>query len=290
VLSTVLATPCSGPFLGPVFGYTLTQPTVVTYAVFGSIALGMSLPYILVGLFPGLVKFMPKPGAWMATFKEVLGFVMLGTVAYLFYLLRQQPDWFVPTFVMLIGIWLACWWVGRAQETTGTAGFGRWLQAAAAGAAVAAAGFLWLGPHDSLINWEKPFSPARLADLRRSGSTVMVDFSADWCLTCKANLQFAIETDRVKAKLQKNRVVPMLADWTDGSDEIRRVLEGLGSRSIPVLAIYPAAKPGETPPEPIVLRDLLTESQVLAALEEAGPSCCPPPEIRAAAAPAAAGR
>ena len=118
----------------------------------------------------------------------------------------------------------------------------------------------------------------------------MVDFSADWCLTCKANLQFAIETDRVKAKLQKNRVVPMLADWTDGSDEIRRVLEGLGSRSIPVLAIYPAAKPGETPPEPIVLRDLLTESQVLAALEEAGPSCCPPPEIRAAAAPAAAGR
>jgi suppressor for copper-sensitivity B len=290
VLSTVLATPCSGPFLGPVFGYTLTQPTAVTYAVFGSIALGMSLPYILVGIFPGLVRFMPKPGAWMATFKEVLGFVMLGTVAYLFYLLRQQPDWFVPTFVMLIGIWLGCWWVGRSQETTGTAGFGRWLQAAAVGSAVAAAGFLWLGPHDSLIKWEKPFSPARLADLRQSGATVMVDFSADWCLTCKANLQFAIETDRVKAKLQKNRVVPMLADWTDGSDEIRRVLEGLGSRSIPVLAIYPAAKPGETPPEPIVLRDLLTEGQVLAALEEAGPSCCPPPEIRAAAAPVAAGR
>ena len=100
VLSTVLATPCSGPFLGPVFGYTLTQPTAVTYAVFGSIALGMSLPYILVGLFPALVRFLPRPGPWMATFKEVLGFVMLGTVAYLFYLLRQQPDWFVPTFVM----------------------------------------------------------------------------------------------------------------------------------------------------------------------------------------------
>jgi suppressor for copper-sensitivity B len=290
VLSTVLATPCSGPFLGPVFGYTLTQPTAVTYAVFASIALGMSLPYILVGLFPGLVKFMPKPGAWMATFKEILGFVMLGTVAYLFYLLRQQPDWFVPTFVMLVGIWLGCWWVGRAQETTGTAGFGRWLQAAAVGGAVAAFGFLWLGPRDSLIKWEKPFSPVRLAELRREGATVMVDFSADWCLTCKANLQFAIETDSVKATLEKNRVVPVLADWTDGSDEIRQVLEGLGSKSIPVLAIYPGAKPGETLPEPIILRDLLTESQVLAALEEAGPSCCPPPEIRAASAAGPPGR
>ncbi|MFM7136699.1 MAG: protein-disulfide reductase DsbD family protein [Planctomycetota bacterium] len=285
VLSTVLATPCSGPFLGPVFGYTLTQPTAVTYAVFGSIALGMSLPYILVGLFPGLVKFLPKPGAWMATFKEILGFVMLGTVAYLFYLLRQQPDWFVPTFVMLVGIWFGCWWVGRAQETTGVAGFGRWLQAGIMAAAVAAFGFLWLGPHDSLIRWEKPFSAERLAELRRNGNTVMVDFTADWCPTCKLNLATAIETDRVKATLEQNRVVPVLADWTDGSDEIREFLEMLGSRSIPLLAVYPGAKPGEPLRDPIVLRDLLTESQVIAAIEQAGPSCCPPPELRAAATP-----
>jgi thiol:disulfide interchange protein len=290
VLSTVLATPCSGPFLGPVFGYTLTQPTVVTYLIFGSIALGMSLPYILVGLFPQLVRFLPKPGAWMATFKEVLGFVMLGTVAYLFYLLRQQPDWFVPTFVMLVAIWMGCWWVGRAQETIGPVSFGRWIQGATIAAVVSVAAFFWLGPHDSLIKWVKPFSPARLADLRRDGATVMVDFSADWCLTCKANLQFAIETKRVKAALEKNRVVPVLADWTDGSDEIREALEGLGSRSIPVLAIYPGAKPGEPLRGPIILRDLLTESQVLAAIEDAGPSCCPPPEIRAASVTAPAGR
>ena len=290
VLSTVLATPCSGPFLGPVFGYTLTQPTAVTYAVFGSIALGMSLPYLVVGLVPGLVRFLPKPGAWMATFKELLGFVMLGTVAYLFYLLRQQPDWFVPSFVMLVGIWFGCWWVGRAQETTGVAGFGRWVQAAALATAVAAAGFVWLGPHDSLIKWEKPFSPARLAELRRNGSTVMVDFTADWCPTCKLNLATAIETERVKAMLDKNRVVPVLADWTDGSDDIREFLEMLGSRSIPLLAIYPGSKPGEPLKDPIVLRDLLTESQVITALEQAGPSCCPPPEIRAATAPAPAGR
>ena len=84
--------------------------------------------------------------------------------------------------------------------------------------------------------------------------------------------------------------MPVLADWTDGSDEIREVLEGLGSRSIPVLAIYPGSKPGEPLQNPIILRDLLTESQVLAAIDKAGPSCCPPPEIRAASAAAPPGR
>jgi thiol:disulfide interchange protein len=283
VLSTVLATPCSGPFLGPVFGFTLTQPTVVTYAVFGAIATGMALPYILVGLFPGLVRFLPRPGAWMATFKELLGFVMLGTVAYLFTFL--QHDWFVPTFVMLVGIWMACWWVGRAQEASGTVGFGRWVQAAVIATTVGTAAFLLLGPVKSLIEWEQPFSRARLAELRKSGATVMVDFSADWCPTCKFNLATAIETNRVKAAIEKNRVVPMLADWTDGSPEIKQMLESLESRSIPVLAIFPAAKPGESLPAPIVLRDLITEAQVLDALERAGPSCCPPPTIRAAQLP-----
>jgi suppressor for copper-sensitivity B len=270
VLSTVLATPCSGPFLGPVFGFTLTQPTAVTYAVFGAIATGMALPYVLVGLVPGLVKFLPKPGAWMGTLKEVLGFVMLGTVAYLFTFLHH--DWFVPTFTLLVGIWAACWWVGKAQETTGSVGFGRWVQAGAVAAAVGWGAFTLLAPGESVIEWQQPFSRERIAELRKSGATVMVDFSADWCPTCKFNLAYAIETDRVKAAVEKNGVVPVLADWTDGSNEIKLALEGLQSRSIPVLAIYPAARPGEPAPEPIVLRDLITEAQVLAAIERAGPS------------------
>jgi thiol:disulfide interchange protein len=112
----------------------------------------------------------------------------------------------------------------------------------------------------------------------------MVDFSADWCPTCKFNLATAIETNRVKAAVEKNRVVPVLADWTDGSLEIKQMLESLQSKSIPLLAIFPAAEPGGSLPEPIVLRDLITESQVLEALDRAGPSCCPPPEIRAASA------
>jgi suppressor for copper-sensitivity B len=289
VLGTVLATPCSGPFLGPVFGFTLTQPTAVTYAVFAAIATGMALPYILVGLFPALVRFMPRPGAWMATFKELLGFVMLGTVAYLFYMLRQQPAWFVPTFVMLIGIWMGCWWVGRLQERQGVVGFGRWVQAAAIGAAIGTAGFAWLGPHAGghgrLIEWQEPFSVQELATHRMGGATVLVDFTADWCPTCKTNLATAIERPRVAETIRKNRVVPILADFTDRSREIDRFLASMGSRSIPFLVIFPGSEPGKPLRDPIVLRDAITESQLLAALEQAGPSRSPPPTIRAAQVP-----
>jgi len=287
VLSTVLATPCSGPFLGPVFGFTLTQPTSVTYAVFAAIAAGMCLPYVVVGLLPGLVRFLPKPGAWMGTFKEMLGFVMLGTVVYLFTILRTE--WFVPTLALLVGIWAACWWVGKAQETTGTVGFGRWMQAGAVAAAVGWGAFTLLAPGTSEIDWEQPFSRDRIAELRRSGATVMVDFSADWCPTCKFNLAYAIETDRVREAVERNRVVPVLADWTDGSSEIKAALESLQSRSIPVLAIYPAAAPGGECPEPIVLRDLITEQQVLEALERAGPSKPGAGPVRAASAARAGG-
>ena len=283
VLSTVLATPCSGPFLGPVFGFTLTQSTGVTYAVFAAIATGMALPYLLVGLFPGLVKFLPKPGAWMETLKEVLGFVMLGTVVFLFTFLNH--DWFVPTFALLIGIWAACWWIGRAQESrAGEIGLGRWLQAGGIVTTVGVLAFTFLGPVASVIPWE-PFSRERLADLRQKGATVLVDFSADWCMTCKYNLATAIETSKVKAEIERNRVVPLLADWTDGSPEIKVMLESLQSKSIPVLAIFPPARSGDRPPEPIVLRDLITETQVLSAIREAGPSRAASAEIRAASKP-----
>jgi len=270
VLSTVLATPCSGPFLGPVFGFTLTQPTGVTFAIFGSIATGMALPYILIGVFPRLVRFLPKPGPWMETLKEVLGFVMLGTVAYLFTFLNQ--DYFVPTFTLLIGIWAACWWVGKAQESAGGAvGPGRWFQAVSVAVIVGTLSFFFLGPTESLIDWQ-PFSRQRLTTLRSDGATVLIDFSADWCPTCKYNLSTAIETRKVKAAIEKNRVIPMLADWTDGSPEIKDMLASLQSKSIPVLAVFPAVQPGGRFVDPIILRDLITESQVLAAIRDAGPS------------------
>ena len=134
-------------------------------------------------------------------------------------------------------------------------------------AAAGWASFALLLPHDALLPWQ-PFSTAALTKLRAEGKTVMVDFTADWCLTCKTNLKFAINTPGVLQWIQSNNVVPLLADWTDGSQEIKDMLSTLQSNSIPVVAIFP----GDRPDEAIVLRDLITQGRLLEALKQAGPS------------------
>lgn len=266
VFTTILATPCSGPFLGPVFALTLNQPWQVTYVLFGSVGLGMASPYLLVGLFPQLVHFLPKPGDWMDTFKQLLAFVLLGTVVYLFTTIKS--DYFVATLTLLFGLWFGCWCIGRVPtwESSGRR-FRAWGTALAVSGAVGYLGFAYLAPHPKILPWQ-PFTPERLAQLRNEGQTVMVDFTAEWCLTCKLNFNRAIDTRRIEKVVQRNSVAPLLADWTDQNDTIRDTLNGLGSKSIPLLAIYP---PDASRPV-IVLRDVVTENQVMAALEQAGPS------------------
>ena len=177
-LSTLLATPCSGPFLGPVFGFTLAQPWQMTYLIFACVGLGMCAPYLLIGMFPSLVRWIPKPGAWMETFKHIMGFFLLGTVVFLF--LSLNKDYLVATFAMLIGIWAGCWWIGR---TSLAAEFGAKAAAWAQGAIVAAVigwfSFAVLVPHAALLKWQQ-FSPAVATKLAAEGKTVMVDFSAEW--------------------------------------------------------------------------------------------------------------
>ncbi len=127
--------------------------------------------------------------------------------------------------------------------------------------------FRFFGPIDTDLKWE-PYNEVQLAKYRSEGKTVMLDFTANWCLNCQINTRVAIDKEGVARLVEENGVVPMLADWTDRSDEIRDKLEELQSNSIPLLVIYPP-DPGANP---ILLRDLLTESQVISALEEAGPS------------------
>ena len=124
------------------------------------------------------------------------------------------------------------------------------IQAGGIVATVGTLAFMFLGPVASVIPWE-PFSRDRLAELRQKGATVLVDFSADWCMTCKYNLATAIETSKVKAEIERNHVVPLLADWTDGSPEIKAMLESLQSKSIPVLAVFPPIRSGN--PLPVLL-------------------------------------
>jgi thiol:disulfide interchange protein len=142
--------------------------------------------------------------------------------------------------------------------------------------AVGWASFHWLTPHESLIPWQS-FSRAEVQRLTTEGRTVLVDFTADWCLTCKLNLATAIETEDVKQLIEQNKVVPLWADWTEPSDEIKSALESINRNSIPQLVIYPAGQPHN----PIVLSDLISKQQVLDAISAAGPSKAPTKDLAA---------
>jgi len=185
-------------------------------------------------------------------------------VVYLF--TTMSAEYFIPTLTLLFGLWFACWLIGR---TPITADLGQkltsWGTGLAAAALVGLFAFNFL-LHESEFPW-RPFSPQALQQARAEGKTVMVDFTADWCPNCKFNTYTAIDTDDVRRLVEQNGVVPLLADWTDPNAEIKEALNGLGYNSIPVLAIWPAGE--ETP---IILADVLRESQVLDALQEAGPS------------------
>src|SRR5581483_883154 len=222
------------------------------------------------GAFPRLVRWLPKPGPWMETVKQVMGFVLLFTVVYFF---ASVPSHYIPTLATVIGVWFACWLIGRVPiyESVRKQSLA-WIAGCGVALAVGYFSFEFFGPRTAAerkaaIAWE-PFSPGKLSEYVAQGKTVMIDFTANWCLTCQYNSHLAIDTPKVKSLVEQNGVVPMLADWTEYSPEIKAKLEELNSRSIPLLAIYPAGKPDEV----IVLRDALLESQVLAALQEAGPS------------------
>jgi thiol:disulfide interchange protein len=231
----------------------------------------MSFPYLVIGAFPELARWILKPGAWMETFKQLMGFVLLFTVVFLFYTLGDE-GLFVPTLTLIMGVWFACWLIGRVPLT---ASFDRKLQSWVYGVTFAAVigmlAFRFLSPTGGHLQWQ-PFSPERLAAAQREGKTVMVDFTANWCLNCKVNQVLALETRRVAELVSEYGIVPMLADWTNRDSQegqqVKDMLDSLGHSSIPLLAIYPAASPSE----PVLLSDLLTESQVLSALRQAGPS------------------
>lgn len=293
-ITTVLATPCTGPFLGTALAWAVRQPAYLTYAVFASVAIGMASPYLLIGLFPNLIRWLPKPGAWMETFKQLMGFVLLGTLVYL--LTFIQVWYVVPTFALLVGVWIGCWWIGRTPGyAPAPVRFRAWAEATAVIGLVGLFSFTWLGdvmhgrfatavdrelatrmgsesipvaPVDKEgLAWQ-PFTRAKFEQLVGEGKTVLVDFTADWCLVCKTLEATVLSTEQVRNLVAENEIVPLQADWTHQDPEVTEMLTQLGSKQVPVLAIFPAGRPNE----PIVLRDTYSENKLLTALQEAGPS------------------
>jgi suppressor for copper-sensitivity B len=271
IFTTLLATPCSGPLLGTVFAYTLGKSAWVIFAIFSSIGLGMAMPYLLIAAFPRLIVYLPKPGAWMDTFKQLLGFLLLATVAFIFSFFPQEDLVFV--FGSLIGVWFGCWIIGSVPNwETLPKRLAAWGGGIGAAAAACLLAFWMTAAGPAVLAWE-PYNEARLQQLQREGRTVLVDFTAKWCVNCIVNYNIAINTQQTGRLVRELGAVPMLADWTDHDEAIGAKLKELDSNSIPVLAIFP----GSDPQNPIVLRDLVTQGEVLTALRQAGPSVTVPP-------------
>ncbi len=267
VVTTLLATPCIGPGMGAALGWAVKQPPAATLAVFTSLGIGMASPYLLIGIFPGLVRFLPKPGEWMETFKQLMGFVLLGTVLFLLAILPSYD--LLPTLALFTCLALACWTYAKTPLTA-TAGERQqtWALSGAitVGGAVFAFGYLApLLQEKGDAAWQ-PFSLATLKQVAVDDrKTVLVDFSASWCANCKVLERTVLHTKRVEEAIQRHGVITMYADNTDYPPEIESTLHALRANGVPVIAIFP----GGDPYRPIVFRDGYTQSGLVNAIEQA---------------------
>jgi thiol:disulfide interchange protein DsbD len=281
VLATVLATPCTAPFLGTALGFAFVQGTGVILLMFVVVGLGLSAPYVLLSWQPAWLKFLPKPGPWMERFKVAMGFPILATAVWLFSLLPvhygKRTLW-LGLFLVLVALaaWMYGQFVQRGRTRRGTA-LAVVLVLLVVGYLYAVEGQLrWRAPEAQLaatgriretpdgIDW-KPWSPTAVTEARAAGQPVFVDFTADWCTTCQANKRLAIEIPSVRARLKSINAVPLLGDYTKLPEDITEELYRHGRAGVPLVLVYPkdAALPA------IVLPELLTPGTVLAALDQA---------------------
>lgn len=276
VTATVVATPCTAPFMGSALGYSLTQPALISLAIFTALGLGMSAPYVILTSTPWLLRFVPKPGRWMETLKHVMGFLLMATVVWLVWVLSIQAgsDSILLLLATLLVLGLCAWilgrWGGYAVEQ------GKRVTAITAAVALALASVSLASfnvtPADSVasgmtqadgLTWE-PFSPERVTELNGQGRPLLIDFTAAWCLSCKVNERVAFGSLDVQGKLSSLSVVTMKADWTSRDERITKALAEFGRNSVPLYVLYT----GKTGQSPIVLPELLTPGIVIEALNK----------------------
>ena len=277
ILATILATPCSGPFLGPTLVWSVRQTNSVTFLIWAVMGLGMASPYLLFAVVPGAVKLLPKPGMWMVRFKEFAGFVLLGTVIYFIWIL--EPRFVVPFLAAMLALGLALWMIGSLyQHNSATA---QKMKVRIAAIAVCLCG-LWLATNltkpasanqggeleivedGKTLPWQA-FTEARLMSLLEKKETVMIDFSAQWCQSCKANELIAINTPETLGLVKEHNIIPLYADWTRANPEIDKYLERFDSISIPLTVIIPEGEIDNA----VILRDAFTQGVMTKAIKKA---------------------
>ena len=283
VLATTLATPCTAPFLAPALGFAFQQSASIILLVFLTVGLGLSAPYLVLSWQPAWLKFLPKPGVWMEKFKIAMGFPMLATVVWLFNVASgNYGNNVVWLGVFLVLVAFAAWIFGEFVQR------GRKHQTASAIVTVlvlaGSYGFVlekeldWRVPVEineagqlkssaSGIDWQ-PWSPEAVAAARAAGKPVLVDFTADWCLTCQLNRKTSIEIPSVRAKLKALNAVALIGDYTHFPEAITRELNHYERAGVPLVLVYPK----NSAAQPLVLPAILTPGIVINALEGRTPA------------------
>ncbi len=273
VLATVVATPCTAPFMGAALGVALTLSAADALLVFTALGAGMALPYVALSMSPRLLRRLPKPGPWMETLRQALAFPMFTTAVWLVWVFGQQAG-IDGAALLLFGLLLlggAAWLLGRwpaARLSGRLRALTRGLAAALLIGAVAT-GVLGARSDDAeptatpeaATEWQ-PYSATAVQALRAEGRPVFVDFTAAWCLTCQVNKHTTLRTEAVQRAFREKGVTLMTADWTNQDPEITRALEALGRSGVPVYALYR----GDAE-VPVLLPEILTRKIVLDALE-----------------------
>ncbi|MCA9081564.1 MAG: thioredoxin family protein, partial [Planctomycetaceae bacterium] len=269
ILATLLATPCTGGFIAPLLAYLAKQPPHMSFVIFGMMGLGMASPYVLAGMFPRIVDFIPRPGDWMVKFKQLSGFALLGTCVWL--MGSIQAHLVLSVCTLLLGLALGIWMLSNMTGPFSPARK-KWLNRVATLVVCGPIVYYGLLPflpqsqsHSEYHLAWTPFSEQRMIELRKEGKPMLIDFTAAWCAVCKTNEAIALNTQATKEFIDAHGVETMVGDFTQEDKEILKWLNQFGQDSVPLTIIVP---PG-TDKELIALRGLYTQSTLLSKLREA---------------------
>ena len=263
-LAVLLATPFTAPLMAPAIGFALAQSARPMFLIFTTLCLGLAAPYFIFAIFPKLLDVIPPPGAWMETFKQFMGFPMLAVAVWLIGVLSKQLNveglqWALAA-VLFVAV--AGWILGRF------AGYERSAMARLKAKLVAGLVFLMsLGIAYEASAKRAPASTVDIAEViaghRAKGKHVFVDFTAEWCITCKVNERVAIKTTKVHEAFTKNNIEFVIADWTNKDASIAKILEEYGRAGVPLYLLYPA----DTSKPAIMIREgIITPGDILDAI------------------------
>ena len=275
VLAVVVATPCTAPFMGPAIGFAFTQSTPALMSVLLALGLGLALPFLLFSFFPGLIRFLPKPGAWMRTFQQLLAFPMFASAAWLIWVLGQQSG--INSIFAILLVLILCTFSIWLWHTTAGASSTMKLLARLLGLLLLVSAAVWFvqsnasdakhgltaQPANQVATSYQAFSAKRLVELREQGRPVFVNMTAAWCITCLANEKVALSSNELSTYFADNDITYLKGDWTNQDPEISRYLESFGRNSVPLYVYYPANSAGAAVTEPVVLPQILTVETVL---------------------------